>query len=218
MAITRGNTATATTTGTSLTYSHTVAASSDFLVVAVDIIAVLDDITGVTYNGVAMTRATNQVTPGGITRDYLYYLVAPATGAHNVVVSATPGVQIIAESVDYGGTKQTGQPDSTKLGGATSGTSAALPFTTVADNSWTVALIRCEMAPPSSSTGSVTIVTSPADNGFILCDSNGPVTPAGSYTMNWTFASSNNNLVGMSIAPAVAASAAKLFTLLGTGV
>lgn len=217
MAIARGNVATATATGTSLTYTHTVAAGSDFLVVAIDIIAVLDDITGVTYNGTAMTRAVNQATPSGITRDYIYYLIAPTTGANSVVVSATPGVQIIALSVDYSGTKQSGQPDSTATGGAASGTAAALNFTVVTANSWTVGFIRNEAAPPTASTGSTSIETSPADNGLMLADSNGALT-AGAHSMNWTFANSNWNVIGISIAPVAVVATNHLLTLLGAGI
>ncbi|HEY2729044.1 MAG TPA: LamG-like jellyroll fold domain-containing protein, partial [Polyangia bacterium] len=61
--------------------------------------------TSVTYNGVSMTlygSATN-----GTVRSEIWYLKAPASGAHNVVVTATDAVAVTATSMSFTGVDQT---------------------------------------------------------------------------------------------------------------
>lgn len=48
-------------------------------------------ISGVTYNGVAMTQISNQTTANTLTIMAIYRLAAPATGANNVVVTFSAG-------------------------------------------------------------------------------------------------------------------------------
>ena len=86
--------ATSSTGQTSLTWSHTVGSGTDrMLVVSV---AVEDSgtadaaVSGVTYNGAALTSVPNSLVNGGgsgIIQTQLFYQVNPATGAHNVVVT-----------------------------------------------------------------------------------------------------------------------------------
>jgi len=54
-----------------------------------------------------MTQIDSQASP----TTYLYYLINPATGAHNVVVSAGGSTIITACSASYTGAKQSAQPD-----------------------------------------------------------------------------------------------------------
>lgn len=101
-------TSTATGTGTTLTWSHTNStATNQVLVVSIGTNA--NDVTGVTYNGVAMTRATNANSVSEFPRAIeQWYLVAPSTGAaYNIVVSSTSGSQKIAQAVSYSGIDQT---------------------------------------------------------------------------------------------------------------
>lgn len=70
----------------SLTISHTVAGTDRLLPVGVHCRSATADVTGVTYNGVAMTlQGTNE--NSGVVGMQWYSLVAPATGTHDVVVS-----------------------------------------------------------------------------------------------------------------------------------
>lgn len=70
----------------SLTISHTVAGADRLLLVGVHCRSATADVTGVTYNGVAMTlQGTNE--NSGVVGMQWYSLVAPATGTHDVVVS-----------------------------------------------------------------------------------------------------------------------------------
>ena len=76
-----------------LTVSHTVAAGSNRILLvgsAIEEQGETPDITGITYNGVSMTRVTSsEQAIGGVTwvRGEWWYLIAPATGANNVVAT-----------------------------------------------------------------------------------------------------------------------------------
>lgn len=70
----------------SLTISHTVAGADRLLLVGVHCRSATADVTGVTWNGSAMTlQGTNE--NSGVVGMQWYSLVAPATGTHDVVVS-----------------------------------------------------------------------------------------------------------------------------------
>lgn len=88
-------------TGTSLTFSHTVTAGGADRALFVGV-GVMDSndanrpVTGITYNGVAMTKVDDEDTGSGTSeRAELWRLVNPATGANNVVISTTGSVSRI---------------------------------------------------------------------------------------------------------------------------
>lgn len=85
--------------GTSLTYSHTVGDNDHrFLLVFV---GGNQDVTGVTYNGAAMTFLAAQAF--GINTGFAFYLKNPDIGAHDVVVTVASSGIITASSVSYEG-------------------------------------------------------------------------------------------------------------------
>lgn len=184
--------------GTSLTWSHTVTGSNPILHVAVFGDLVSGDatgvkITGVTYNAVAMTLVgkiaeENGATPANDRWVYLYELVGPATGAHNVVVSASASIAIAGQSVSHTGAKQSSQPDNFTTNSAAGASSITTSLTTVADGCWSVLAIRTSGGTVSAGSGS-TVRTTNA-NGLSLADSGGPKTPAGSTSMAVTTAGS----------------------------
>lgn len=175
-------TASGWSTGTSMTWSHTCTGSDRYLIVGVSCGETGSDIvSGVTYNGVAMTRLLFATFAGGGRSNYLYGLVTPATGANNIVVSHSNLIYIHGNAVSYTGVKQSAQPDSTANGSA-SATSLSVSTTTVADNSWVVGIFSNTSANTSGHTG----ITPRSDNSSIgvdIGDSNAPKTPAGLYTM-----------------------------------
>jgi hypothetical protein len=98
-------------TGTSYTKSYTVGSgSSRFLLVMFqgDVVGGSDDITSVTYGGVAMTQMLkNTAGVSGTNRViYFYGLANPASGANNVVVSYSAAHYIIMQAADYTGVTQ----------------------------------------------------------------------------------------------------------------
>lgn len=118
------------------TWAHTCTGTNLILLVGVWS-RTTDGLTGVTYNGVAMTLAAKNV---AITNSfaYLFYLIAPATGTHNIVVSST--VEMIGSAISYTGASQTVQPDAiaNDSSATTVGSTVSLPITVVHANSLAV--------------------------------------------------------------------------------
>jgi hypothetical protein len=90
----------------SLTTSYTVGSGSNRLLVVFilgDLATGVDDITGVTYNGVALTlviKQTSFITPNNRLA-YMYYLLSPASGAHNIVISSSATHYLLAVAASY---------------------------------------------------------------------------------------------------------------------
>ena len=145
-----------------------------------------DDITGVTYNGVAMTQLVkvDSSIPGRFR--YIYGLLNPATGSNNVVVSASGSTSLISIASSYTGVDQgqtlTDITDTTQSG-ATAPTT--MNMTSTVDNSWGVMMIRSDNNNLSASTNANEVEKSGAGDGnrTALYDTGGAITPAGAYTM-----------------------------------
>lgn len=130
---------TVTTGGTDtnpLTISHTITGNDVFLFCGFATGGSnLDRITGVTYNGVAMTRVDSD--GNGNNRSYSYILMAPATGTHDVVASLTGNINVEGVCASYRGVRQTGQPDAHTANEDTgTPTSFSTSITTVATGTW----------------------------------------------------------------------------------
>jgi uncharacterized repeat protein (TIGR01451 family) len=79
-----------TTGTTTLTFAHTTTGTNLVLVVGVSMNisgGVSSTVGSVTYNGVALTKAGAQNDSGNQRRTEMWYLIAPATGTHNVIVT-----------------------------------------------------------------------------------------------------------------------------------
>jgi len=87
----------------SKTFSHTVNAGSNTVLY----VAVFSDqvISGITYNGVALTSVASVSLDGGASQ--IFRLKAPATGANNVVVSLAGSGTLIAHAFAFDGVDQT---------------------------------------------------------------------------------------------------------------
>lgn len=108
-----GDLATATSdgTGTSLTYAHSVAGTTDLAIwVCVDDYrnSPLSDPSGITYAGAALTKLSNFLAGGGNDNAAsLWRRIAPSTGSNNVVVTHAQSHDITAMSLSYSGVDQT---------------------------------------------------------------------------------------------------------------
>jgi hypothetical protein len=120
---------------------------------------------------------------------YLYCLFAPATGANNVVCTASASTQFNSMSVSYTGAVQSNAVDASNT---SSITAAALNFsttvTTVADNCWTI----CYAANDTNVFASNSDTRRGTNVGGNIFDSNAAITPAGSKTMTQTVTGSGN--------------------------
>lgn len=92
----------------SRTFSHTCSGSNRLLIVDVcndeDSSAVT--VSSVTYNGVALTQRIT-VNRSNSIRASIWYLIAPATGANNVVVTLASSQEFVAAARSYTGVSQT---------------------------------------------------------------------------------------------------------------
>ena len=190
MAIARDNKAYnhGTTSSNTFTYSYTCTGSNLGLFVVISNGTSVGTITGVTYNGVSMTQIGFQDNSGGSgVNTYMFYLSAPATGANNVVVTASVATaNIEVATISYTGVKQTGQPaaHNGQDFGHTSTSTGSQSVTPTDANSWVVWVLYYADNVFTFTNATVQELTT-TFWGMGLLDSNGAV-PASSYTMSWT--------------------------------
>lgn len=182
----------------SLTFSHTCASGA--LLVVGSRGATTDTLTGITYNGVALSLVKSFTNNRW---HYLYILGNPASGAHNIVISFSGATDCIGWGQSYSGTGNALTPDSSALGSNTTTGTCTVTTTTVVDNSWLVGLVANDNGQALTA-GANTSIIEQSGAGEAFLDSNSAQTPAGSHTITTT-QTSGDNTQGMilSIAPPV---------------
>lgn len=212
--ITVGNTSESEgTTISSLTWSHTVASGdNNFLVVSADIWTGSDtNVTGVTYNGVAMTQGVQLNSSfSGFERNSLWYLANPAEGAHDVVITCSGSTgNVSGGAIDFLGVKQTGQPDAIASVNRIDVTTGSISITTVAEGCAVVSLSQMGQtgdSKPNSPQVGFQYGDGDSTNGAYSVTSYTTGHSAGSVTHGYTSTSGANDkdfvIVAMSLAPA----------------
>lgn len=194
-----------TTSASSLTYSHTCSGSERILFVAVFSGGPGPGsvpCTGVTYNSAAMTKIDSNA-PQANWDLSLWYLIAPSTGANNVVITLSGSTTTLyGDSVSYTGVQQSGVPDSSAKTTAVSN-SINQSTTTVADNCWVVGCAVTGASTIAASTGVTSRLDRDSASGsFEMGDSNAVKSPAGSYSMTFTGGASDSmGMIMASFAP-----------------
>lgn len=190
------------------TFSHTTSGTNRLLLLFIEGDFAGDNVSAASYNGVAMTLAVKAFQNAN-RWGYIYILANPASGANTVsITNAGAANAFLATAVSYTGAAQTGQPDNSihVTGGAS--TSFAASITTIANNAW-IAGFTQQNGGAIQTAGSGTILRS-SNNGdsYSISDSNGPKTPAGTGTLNFTTGSSSpwDSLL-VSFSPALTATA-----------
>lgn len=185
--------------------SHTCTGANRALVVMTRAYDSGVSVTGVTYNGVALTQSGSGDTLSNDTMQR-WFLVAPATGANNITVSITPAGRVDIGAISLTGAKQSGQPDAA---GSTTGNSATATrsITTVADNSWAILAAFSNGASGAWSSGTnATVPVGGAINDRVAIAYGGPKTPAGAFSQTINVAVSGGwGVEQMSISPALVA-------------
>jgi hypothetical protein len=200
---------------TSLTEPYTVNAASNFLVIGVEGDRLGDFINtgggGVAYAGVNMTFAgkTSGDPPqsaGNQRYVYVYYLLNPATGTNNFVITASGTCDVLlATAADYSGV---GGYDTNNITAAASGTSLSSTITTANDNEWLIIFSRSASCNTATITGGVVRAFDTTFDDHLLGDSNGPESPAGSpYTLTVNNANASGYFTNIMIAVYPAATA-----------
>lgn len=166
----------------SLTVSHTTSTTDSRVLIVTLLASAGDVITGITYGGDALTQLTKlAVSDAG--EYYMYYRIAPKTGANDVVISASSSNFIRSINATYTGIKQTGFPDASGTATATS-TSVSKTLTSVANGCWAISgCVRYTSGAPAAGTGVYSRGTSVSHS---FGDSNADIIPAGNYSMTWT--------------------------------
>lgn len=173
--------------------SHTVSGTNRILFVSVlGGAAFGDNISGVTYNGDAMSLAGKSATSGD-RWNYLFYLIAPDTGTNTVSIS-DGGLGVGATvATSYTGVNQGALDASGTTSGV--GTSQTGSLTTTVDSCWLVGAMHVDIAPTA---GAGTTF-----RGDRFYDSNGSVGTAGSHSLALTWVGSVGwSYILASIAPA----------------
>jgi hypothetical protein len=166
--------------GSSHTIAHTTSGSNRYLLVGFKTNSESNTAIGVTYNGVAMTQIGKSNNLPLSESVYLYGLVAPASGNHNVVISLSEPAAILYSIASYTGVQQTAQPPTATISTQTSGTSLTNTPTTVSGNDWVVAFARNNQS--NFTPGANTTARGAATSAQIF-DSNAP----GVYTLNFSW-------------------------------
>src|SRR3990167_4333403 len=169
-------------------FSHTAGSGSNrLLVVLIALRSSVDNVTGVTYGGVAMTRANNAA-GNGMEAD-IWYLVNPASGANTVAISglASPDDDYHAVAVDFAGVLQTSPVDDFDDGTGTGSNPSITSIPTV-DGELLVGVLSSEDgSAPATGAGETNLFNNDDgtwSNGFSYAIQ----TTAGSQAINWTAA------------------------------
>lgn len=187
--------ASAGTSGTavaSLTYAHTCSGSNRLLFVVVgygDTPANAYEVTGITYNAVAMTRSWVKHGTAWVHNEG-WYLINPATGANNVIVTFTNSVfQCASGGVSFNGVNQT-TPTGTAV---TDSKSTGNPTVTVSSSTSEIVISGCS----TDSQGSLDVTGGPTRRWRIQnvgsdTDFGASTLPgAASSVMGWTHTTGN---------------------------
>lgn len=173
------------TTGTSLTFAHTVTGSNRLIVVGLSnqSDASGTDVTSVTYNGDALTKISHYTNPQNDTV-YLYYLIAPDSGSNNVVVTradATGTLQARVWSIT--GAQQNAQPSAYITANTTTGT-LTTTLSNVTANNWTVLMAyNQEGGTITGTTNARMLGTTDLYSRLFDNSSTAPATTTGAYSM-----------------------------------
>lgn len=175
----------------SITWSHTTSGSNRILFVGITTLNFSTGSPGVTatYNGVSMTPIATDVISFATNnyRLHVFYLVNPASGAHNVVATATTGTGIFTSAaVSYTGVDQASPLlTSNSVNTTSSGSSITVGLTTSGTAWWGMFGSQADTPFTSVSSNLSSLRANPAETGE--GDSNGDISPqTGNAVMNFT--------------------------------
>jgi hypothetical protein len=185
-------------TGSTSTVSYTAFGTDLELVVGVFMTAPTSTVTGVTANGVALTRLYSTLQGGNGLCEW-WHLPNAAEGTYNVVVTQSPTGQTIGGVVSsYRQTDVSSVVDTgAEVVSGASATQTSVPLTTTVAGDW---LVGTCWTNRNNSNGTPGTIRAGLTSQFSLYDSNGPITPAGSTNafVTWSGAATwSANLVAI---------------------
>jgi hypothetical protein len=147
---------------------------------------------GVTYNGAALTFAG--ASTNGTVRSEIWYLVAPASGTHNVVVTAPNADAVTATSMSFTGVNQTTPLGTTVSAIGTSTTPSVSTTSAIGEPLFDVAGAVGTTAPTvagPTQTVRQTNTTAAGLDQVVIGSSTAPGAGVTSITMSWTIPSAD---------------------------
>lgn len=161
--------------GTELTFSHTCSGSNRILLVGIkEASDTAEYVTGVTYNGVALTKIDSIRIPPSERWVSLWYLINPDSGTHDIVITANASTFMRGSGASYTGVRQSGQPESS----ATNSEENQMYFNSARrpqnDGRWVVMFVGNSLGVQVAGTGTTLRGTASDSN---IMDSNGPHIP-----------------------------------------
>lgn len=209
MAVAFDAVASSNVTAGSLTFSHTCTGSNRALTVG----ATCSDSTptlSVTYGGVSMTsvakRHSNDSSAGFVE---LFYLIAPATGANNVVVTLSSGTaDLTGGAISFTGASQSAGDYANVVSAAGSGTTPSVIVTGTAAASMVVDAACVGSQFISAGAGQTQRWMLNINSSTAAGNGAGSTEPgSGDITMSWTVASDWWSTIGLEVKEAGAAAA-----------
>lgn len=164
---------------TSITWQHTCSGKNRLLIVGC-FGSGADQITSITYNGIAMQRVDLIQQPSDRFM-YIYTLINPPEGAHDVVVSASASIAISGKSVSYTGVRPYPLVDVKVKGTLTGQIAFSQTLTPTKKNCWTFLIVKTGSA--SQIRAKTGCVMRASGNDLGLFDSNGVIDPIAPKTM-----------------------------------
>jgi hypothetical protein len=191
-----------TTTGTSLTFSHTTSGSDRDLVVLP--IVAGSSTSSVTYNAAAASHVDTLVMTDESSRQYSFWnKAAPSSGANNVVINVAASVFIRGTCASYTGVDQTTPNNGTAGKIENTATSPVnVDITSTVADTWGIGGFRSDAGTQGNGTGAGALTLRAVANSLGYADTNGSLGTAGTEGINFTISSSNGWLIAMLIAPA----------------
>ena len=186
----------------SLTHSMTIANNSNRVLIAcVSSYGSAPTITGVTWNGVAMTAVPNSESyqAGSNNRTQIYYIIAPATGSHSIVASYSGSATCSVGGMSFYNVNQTTPVEAGNTSSATATATSSLALTPTVTGSWIIAMISS-----SSSVGTATGLTQSYAlnaNALVRGGRNESPTIGSANTVGWGSSSSGHAMSGCAIIP-----------------
>lgn len=172
--------------GTTNTYSHTVATGQSNQILLVSVSTGDSSVTSVTYGGQSLTQLASVAYHGGVLQ--LWYKLAPLTGANNVVVTVPATSFIVSNSASYNNVAQSSTfgTAATNNDGGTAGTSSTNTVTTTSTSQVVFDVVDNFAGATDTPTASQTKRNQAASSG----DAIGDIAATGSnMTLTWSFTS-----------------------------
>ncbi len=177
------------------TWTHTTTGSDQFLIVAIFVSSDGPNAT-CTVDGSSATLVDKAQQGASGSYSYMWYVKGLAAALHTIVVTTDGATYTPGGSTNYTGVL--GSLDTSSKFSGTSQTSRTQSVTTTDDNCWAVMTLRWGGETVSASSG---VTFRQNNSGYTLGDSNGPIHPAGSYSMVMTAASDVLGVVMAAFSP-----------------